>query len=621
MIRRRAASAAAVLLIATAGLSQLREEPYSTRPQPAALAGKTKPPEAATAAKPRRAPAPVHHPAVRQWLRSLTLREKVAQLVIASCFGEAPNTRSKEYRELHKLVSQVRVGGLIVVNRIVNGQVRAAEPFAMAAFLNRMQRAARVPLIVGGDFERGASMRVANTTKFPHAMAFGATGDPQQSRYLGEITAKEARALGVHWVFAPVADVNNNPDNPIINIRSFGEDPKLVASHVAAFIEGAHSDPRNRVLVTAKHFPGHGDTAVDSHLGLASVTADRTRLDNVEFVPFRAAIAAGVDAVMSAHMSAPALGAVDVPATVSPEVLTGVLRKELAFHGLVVTDAMDMQGLTKNFSSGEAAVRALEAGADVLLMPANPEEAIRGVMSAIHQKRLTAKRIEESAARVLEAKVYVGLNRTRRVDPEQIEEQIDSPEVADRAQQIAERAVTLLRNNKDMIPIADPVSACVLVLTESRYSTQGRKLTEEVHARSKKSLVLLLDPAMPQEELDRTAEALVPCRAIYVAAFASVAAYRGNTALAGGFAALLERLTQGSAPVALLSLGNPYLLRNFPNVAAYLTTFSPAPTSETAAVRAIFGEIPIQGRLPVTIPGLANPGDGIQLSSHTEGNQ
>ena len=264
--------------------------------------------------------------AARQWQIGLTLRQKVAQLIVIPFSGEAPNTRSRQYQQFVRLVRDQQVGGLILISRTAHG-IKRAEPYALAAFLNRMQRMARIPLLVSSDFERGASMRVDSTTLFPHAMAFAAAGDPQATRYLGEVTARDARALGVHWVFFPVADVNSNPDNPIINIRSFGESPRDVSAHVRAFIDGAKSDSRNRVLTTAKHFPGHGDTAVDSHLALSSIPADREHLESVEFPPFRAAIEEGVDSVMTAHISVPALDAPDLPATLSPAITDGHLAR------------------------------------------------------------------------------------------------------------------------------------------------------------------------------------------------------------------------------------------------------------------------------------------------------
>ncbi len=296
--------------------------------------------------------------------------------------GVTEITRRKdnaEYRNFTRLIREDRVGGFIVAGRIKNGNVIPAQPFEMAAFINHMQRLAKTPLLVASDFERGASMRVAETAGFPYLMAFGAAHDLAATKELGAATAREARALGVTWVFAPDADVNNNPDNPIINVRSYGEDPHSVAEGISAFIDGAHSDPAKYVLVTAKHFPGHGDTAEDSHMQLARLDQPKERIESVELVPFRAAVEHGVDSIMTAHMSVPAFEPQEMPATVSKNVLTGLLRDELGFEGLIVTDAMEMQGIASLYSPGEAAVRAIEAGADMLLMPSDPEACIRAL--------------------------------------------------------------------------------------------------------------------------------------------------------------------------------------------------------------------------------------------------
>jgi beta-N-acetylhexosaminidase len=485
----------------------------------------------------------------------------------------------------------------------------------MAAFLNRMQRMSKLPLLVGGDFERGASMRVAGTAKYPHMMAYGAAHDPGLTRALGVATAAEARALGVNWVFAPVADVNSNPDNPIINIRSFGEDPELVAANVKAFIEGAHSDRKQPVLVTVKHFPGHGDTNVDSHIGLAILPADRARMNTVELVPFKAAISAGVDSVMTAHMAVPAIEPQEIPATVSSNVLTGLLRKDLAFDGLIVTDAMDMQGLTTRFPGGEAAVRALEAGADMLLMPPNPDEVIRSVAAAIQSGRLTRKRIEASALKVLAAKARVGLHRSKLVDLDALSDLLESPEAEQQAQEAADRALTLVRNEGDALPLRKPDTTCTFILIENRYGQQGRRTLEEIQKRTKAMRTSLLDPLVPSSEIEQALTRSSGCTQHVVAAFVSASAYRGNVALPQTYMPLMEGLLKSGTPVTMISLGNPYLLRSFPAVSAYLATFSVAPTAEAAAVKAMFGEIPVTGKLPVSIPGLAKFGDGIQLNA------
>jgi beta-N-acetylhexosaminidase len=546
-------------------------------------------------------------------MKTMTVRDEVAQLVFIPFYGAAPNARSTQYRKFMRLIRETRVGGLILVNQ-ANGHVIAkAEPYALAAFINRMQRLARTPLMVGADFERGASMRVDETTVFPHAMAFGATGEPAFSRFEGEVTAREARALGVQWVYYPVADVNNNPDNPIINIRSFGENPQDVAAQVKAFIEGAHSDKKNYILATAKHFPGHGDTATDTHLNLASIPADRARLDSLELVPFKAAIAAGVDSIMTAHIAVPALAPPDLPATLSPAILTGLLRKDLDFKGLIVTDALDMGGIAKGYSSGEAAVRALEAGADALLMPSDPDAAIRAVVSAVESGRISRQRLQESVVRILVAKEKVGLDRKRFADLEGIGDVVDDPEVSLKAQEIANRAVTLVRNTGNLVPLAAPERSCFVVMPESRYSNSGQVFTSEVHKRAARAAVATIDPSMSRPDVETAINGLSSCDSYAVAAFASVAAYRGTVGLTGELPHAIEMLAATGKPVALIALGNPYLLRSFPNVAAYLATFSTVPPSETAAVKALWGEIAISGHLPVTIPGEAKYGEGIQV--------
>src|SRR5580700_5152370 len=568
---------------------------------------------AATKAKPSKKVTDKTNPSVKQWTKSMSLRDKVAQLIIVPIYGEPANTRSAEFRKYQHLIRDLHVGGVIVTGHSLNGGIRNAEPYAMAALLNRLQKLARTPLFVAADFERGASMRVNSTTAWPYSMAFGAAQDLAAVTEEGADTARDARAMGVNWLFAPVADVNNNPDNPIINIRSFGENPEQVATFVEAYINGAHSDHKNPVLVTVKHFPGHGDTTEDSHLALPRLDADHDRIEAVELAPFRSAIAAGVDAVMTAHLNVPALEPDNLPATVSSKIITGVLRDELGFHGLVVTDAMEMQGLLAMFDSAEASVRAIEAGADVLLMPKRPEEAIRALVAAVEKGRISRKRLDDSVNRVLAAKARLGLRGKKLVDLEAIADVLDSPESGERAQEVADRSVTLVKDSKDSLPIRHAESICLIAFTEGRRSQQGIRLIDEVKKRAPGIVTTVLDPAMTKADLDQVAEKASSCGQIIVAAYASVSAYRGNVTMAGGYPDFLSALVAGKVPVMLVALGNPYLVRSFPNVSAYLTTYSPTPTSEIALAKALFGEIAITGHLPVTIPGIAKYGDGIQV--------
>lgn len=552
--------------------------------------------------------------AVAHWMASLTLREKIAQLVIIPFDGH-PFRRAREESKFIRMVSREHVGGLILVN-VANGKIVArAEPLESARFINRMQRLAKVPLLVAGDFERGVSMRIEGTTIFPHAMAFAASGDPDEARMEGEITAREARALGFQWLFFPDADVNNNPDNPIINIRSYGEDPATVSEFVGAFIKGAHSDPRSRVLATAKHFPGHGDTATDTHMNLAIITADLPRLESVEWAPFRAAIQSGVDAIMTAHIAVPALDEPDLPATLSPKILTGILRDEMGFKGLIVTDALDMGGIAHGFTVGDAAVRAVEAGADVLLMPSDPKAAIDAVAAAVRSGRITTKRIDESVTRILSAKARVGLAAGRVVDTASIAKLVNTPESNAVAQKIADRSVTLVRNQDGILPLkADAALSTVFyTMTESPESVEGAAFRNEVRKQLPQARFIEADSTMSASDVEAALQRGAGAAQYVVAAYVSVAANRGTAAMSGELPTLVQNLIATRKPVIFLALGNPYLLRNFPDVAAYVALYSTVPPSEVSAAKALFGKIKIEGKLPVSIPGYAKAGDGIVL--------
>ena len=545
-----------------------------------------------------------------RWARSLSLHDAVAQLVVVPFSGQPLAPRSKAYKDLFNLVRRTHVGGVILVNVFEGHLIQHADPLQAATLINKLQGPARIPLLFSADLERGASMRLNHTTVFPHAMAFTAGGDPGSARAEGAITAREARAVGIHWVFYPVADVNSNPDNPIINIRSFGENPADVSRYATAFIEGTRADPRYRVLTTAKHFPGHGDTSTDTHLNLATIPATRQHLDDVELPPFRAAIQAGVDAVMSGHVALPALEDPGTPATLSPAILTGLLRRDLAFKGLIVTDALEMGGIAKGFSVGDAAVRAVEAGVDVLLMPSDPLAAIDAVMAAVKSGRLTRQRIDASVHRILLAKARVGLDRGKRVNLKAIPKLVNLPESNATAQHIADLSITLVRNEGAVVPLRNPARTLFLLLAENSKNDEGRVFMEQLKQRLPAAQVRILEPALTPADLDAIVQQAHGADAVVAVAFASVAAYSGNMALRGAYPELLHRLGK---PLILAALGSPYLLRAFPEVAAYLTGYSTVAPTEIALLRALLGEIKISGKLPVSIPGLAPYGTGLDV--------
>jgi beta-N-acetylhexosaminidase len=551
-------------------------------------------------------------------LAGLSLHDRIAQLIIVRGYGDYPPSDSLEYKRFLRWIRQDHVGGFIIAGRIRDGSVVSAQPFETAVFVNHLQHLAKTPLLVASDFERGASMRVAETAKFPYLMAFGAARDAKAIAELGAATAREARALGVNWIFAPDADVNNNPANPIINMRSFGEDPHAVAAGVSAFIEGAHSDPRKYVLVTAKHFPGQGDTTQDTHMQFAALDQPKERLEAMELIPFRAAVEHGVDAIMTAHLLVPAFEPEPVPATVSRNVLTGLLHDELGFRGLVVTDALEMQGVASLLSEREAAVRAISAGADVLLMPIDPETCIRAIESAVASGRLSRRRIDESAAKVLAAKRRLGLYRNRFVNLDELSDELDVRQTDRLAQRVADEAVTLVKDDKHLFPISDAAGSCLVILNESAFSQRGAVLARVLATRVPSLKTYVTDASMGDSLLSAMASDISHCNQIYTAAFITVAANRGSVALQGGLSNFLSALLNGSPPVALISLGNPYLLADFPSVSAYLATFSTAVTSEIAAANAIAGDIAISGRLPVSIPGIAKLGEGMDVARKRE---
>jgi len=545
----------------------------------------------------------------------MTLREKIGQMLMPYYFGEFTPTDSPEYQELVREVKENHIGGLIVgTSRGALGLERS-QVYPTAVVTNELQRRAKIPLLIGADLESGAGMRLDEATSFPSAMALGATDDPKVAYTTGKVTALEARAAGVRWIFAPVADVNNNPDNPIINIRSFGEDPQSVAKYVAEFVRGVEE---NGALATAKHFPGHGNVSVDSHLALATVTGSREELDATELVPFRAAIAAGVSAIMPGHLAVPALEPEpDTPATISKRILTGLLRGEMKFRGLIVTDALDMGGVSSLYPPGEVAVRSVEAGADVLLMPPLPDAAMAALEEAVESGRVPEKRIDESVRRILEAKARLGLEKNRYTDVARMNERLGLPEYEEQAQSIADRGVTLLRDTQHELPLDATRSLRVLLvaLSSDPDAAPGETIEPEIRWRVDSLDVLRADTQYsgvgqlklpPPESYDATIAAL----------FVRVTDRKGNIGLPDDQRAFVDQLLAAGKPVIVACFGNPYLIERFPNAKTWVAEFSTNDVSQRAVARAIFGEVAIGGKIPVSVPGTVERGAGLRVAAN-----
>jgi beta-N-acetylhexosaminidase len=570
-------------------------------------------------------------------LARMSLDEKIGQLISVGVNATFLNQDSEAFRALRKQVQENKIGGII----LFRGPV-----YESVILVNRMQELAQRPLLISADLEAGAGMRFDDTVNLPWNMAVGATGNPDYARRQGLMTAREARALGVEQIFAPVVDVNNNAANPVINVRSYGEDPNEVARFAAAFVEGAQS---GGVIATAKHFPGHGDTAVDSHRGLPVINVGSARLNSVELVSFRAAIAAGVGSVMTGHIGLPQIDPTTIkplprdgssaprtkpsyadsevivenatlPATLSP-VLTGqLLRHELGFDGIIVTDAMDMSGLTIYFNQDEAAVRAVAAGADMLLKPSDPEACARGLREAVHSGRLTEKRIEDSARRILAAKYDLGLVKARLTSVDGIDRVVSSPEALKLAQEIAEHALTLVRDDAKLLPVSRlPANARIFNLAITNGEDRlwiSLPFTTAMSRAGRSVETLVLDERSSEAEVRKALERAEGADLVIASLYGRVRSGQSSSVgLPEAGARALRSLINKRAPMVGISFGNPYLLLNFPQMKTYLVAYGDMPSLQAAAARALLGETDIGGRLPITLPSLYERGAGIQLKA------
>jgi beta-N-acetylhexosaminidase len=569
-------------------------------------------------------------------LRKLTPEEKVGQLFMVWVRAQFLNTDSDTYVQLRDTIIKYHVGSFAMTVPVDGPFLIKSEPYEAAMLLNQLQQDSKLPLLFAADFERGLTMRLNGPSVFPHAMAFGAAGKLEYSEAFGRITAQESRAIGIHWNFFPVADVNSNPVNPVINTRSFGEDPQQVGDLVAAYIRGAHE---GGMLATAKHFPGHGDTATDSHLGVARVGGDLAHLKSIELPPFQKAIDSGVDSIMVAHVSVPALEPdPNRVATTSTLVVTDLLKKQMKFHGIVTTDALDMAGLTRLYAAdvGRAAVEAFKAGNDLLLIPADLDASYKAMLKAVDSGEISPARLDESVLKILKAKASLGLHKARLVNIAGISEQVGKPQNMAMGQQVADAAVTLVRENGKLLPLKATGTVkeglpymtteethnrlVVVVLSEDVRMDSGRVLAREVRGRVPDANVIYVDPRIADAMSDQVLKAVDEAQAVIAIVYVipTPGSTKNSVAVADATGTLLAKLTEHAAQkTAVVAMGNPYVVSDFPGIQNYLCTFSNATVSELSAVKALFGEIAIRGRLPVSIPNIAQRGAGIERPAQT----
>ena len=540
---------------------------------------------------------------VDKTLASMSLDERVGQLIIPAVIGMFMSQDGDAYQQIKRDITEFHVGGYHVL-----GDVNILhEPAGVALLLNHMQEMARVPLWVTADFEGGAGLRYLGATRLPRAMAMGATGNEELVFQAARVTAEEARAIGVHVNFYPVADVNNNARNPIINIRSFGGDPELVSRMVRAYVHGSQSAG---VMATAKHFPGHGDTSTDSHLELPSVDVGRERLDAIELPPFRAAIAEGVGGVMSAHIALPRIETEGLPATLSSKMLTGVLRGEMGFKGVIFTDAMNMRGVAAHYPEGEAAVRAIKAGADVILYPLNVERAFTAVKKAVESGEISEARIAESVRRILSAKVTLGLDKVRFADINKLDKVLGSLEHQRTARRIIESAITLVKDERKVLPLKLSQDQTVLFITIVdnsegwRDGSPGLTFLSGLMERHPKTTKVYVSEKTAPAEFDLIKKLAAVSDVVVVNGFIRVSAFKGSIDLTEGELELLKNLSASTRPFVFVQYGSPYLISFVPQLPSYVLAYEYYPGAETASLKAVLGEIEFKGRLPVELPGM-----------------
>jgi len=560
-------------------------------------------------------------------LKKMSVDEKVGQLVHIGINARFTNQDSEFFKSLRHDVVDNKIGGVIFFG---------APIYETAHLINRMQELADIPLLMSLDAETGIGMRFEDATNFPWAMAVTATGNPEYARRIGVVTGREARAIGIEHVYAPVFDVNNNAANPVINVRSFGEAPEDVATFGTAFAQGIQSE---RVIATAKHFPGHGDTAVDSHRGLPIIDYSKQRLEQTELVPFRRAVDAGIGAVMIAHIALPQIDNEEVkplknfiqgdaeagaeivnqtatiPATLSSKVQTDILRKEMGFKGLIVSDAMSMSGLTIYFTQEEAGVRAFLAGTDILEKPADVDAMLRGLKAAVASGRISMERLDDSVRRQLAWKHELGLFKQRITPLDQIDRIVSNAETVALTDEIATKAITLVRASGTDLPLSPAKKITVLGISNGfDGGSVMAPLVSTLRSNGLRFTPAYVQENSVQEQIDAARKAVREADTIVVGLYGRVrSGAKNSVGVPENGAAIIREAFASHKNVIGISFGNPYILSSFPQMKTYIVAYGDMPSLQRAAARSILGTQDITGHLPISLPGLYPRGTGIQM--------
>jgi beta-N-acetylhexosaminidase len=596
--------------------------------QTAALGAPPRLPVSASQERPSQklAPSEKSWKAADKTLKKMSVDEKVGQLIHIGINARFANQESTFFKDLRRHVVENKIGGVIFFG---------APIYETTHLANRMQELAEIPLLMSLDAETGIGMRFEDATNFPWAMALTATGNPEYARRVGVVTGREARAIGIQHVYAPVFDVNNNAANPVINVRSFGESPEDVARFGIAFAEGIQSQ---RVIATAKHFPGHGDTAVDSHRGLPIINYSRERFNQIELMPFRAAVQSGIGAVMIAHIALPQIDNEEVkplknfiqgdaehgaeivnqsafiPATLSSKVQTDILRNEMGFKGLIVSDAMSMSGLTIYFTQEEAGVRAFLAGTDILEKPADVDAMLKGLKDAVASGRIPMTRLDESVRRQLAWKHEIGLFKERMTPIDQIDRVVSNAETIALTDEIANKAVTLVRNDGNDLPIDRSKKIAVVGISNGFDSGVMNPLVGALRANGLRFTPAYIQENTIEEQMAAARKAVSEADIVIFGLYGRVrSGAKNSVGVPDNGAAILRQALAANKKVIGISFGNPYILGSFPEMKTYIVAYGDMPSLQRATARSILGLQDITGRLPITLPGLHPRGTGIQM--------
>jgi len=544
---------------------------------------------------------------VENTLASMTLEEKVGQVIFPAVSGRFYNEEDTVYKKITHYINDLKVGGFIVYQ-----YAEGSEVYAQSFLLNKLQQLSKYPLLISADYESGVSFRTASGgTIFPSNMALGAANDSSLTFQMGTIIARESRETGVAYNYSPVVDINSNPQNPIINVRSFGEVDKLVEKLGTAETAGMQSA---RLISTAKHFPGHGNTSIDSHKSLPIISESRDSMFHKELQPFIKEIKSGVMSVMVGHLAVPSIDGDTLPASLSKKIVTGLLKNELGFKGLIVTDALNMKGVTNTYSIGEAAVRAFDAGCDIILYPGKADEADSSLLAAVKNGTISEARLDSSVRKILLAKRWCGLDTKRTVDLENLSQILANPEHKKVASELAEKAITLIKDEQKLIPLQSNLKSkyANILLTDERRNVNTEIFTQKLERSLQGCASEVLTECATKREFSSALTLAKKAKVILLSTYTRIRISSGKIGLTESQQRFLTQLLALKKPLVWLSHGSPYVLSIMPAVKTFLCSYGESEILEEALAKALLGEISITGKLPVSIPNTSfAAGDGI----------